>query len=134
MRLLKEDRYILAFRAWILEKMQNRRLEFGEIIYCNSYRRSKVKVTQHINEIGRLISQLRGCLANPPKLILNEHCQECEFRGICREKAIKEENLSLLGAMGAKEVLKKNKKGIFTLTQLSYTFRPRRRRKSARKL
>ncbi len=130
-KILKEDRYILAFRVWILEKMQNRRLEFGEIIYCNPCKRSKVKVGRYINEIGRLIGQLRGCLANPPKFILNEHCQICEFGERCREKAIKEENLSLLGAIGAREVLKKNKKGIFTLTQLSYTFRPRRRRKAA---
>jgi len=129
-KILKEDRYILAFRAWILEKTQDRRIEFGEIIYGDSFRRSKVKVAKHVNEIGRLIGQLRGCLVNPPKLILNEHCQICEFRERCHDKAIKEESLSLLGGMGTKEVVKKNKKGIFTLTQLSYTFRPRRRRKA----
>lgn len=128
-KILKENRYILAFRAWILEKTHDRRIEFGEMIYGNPHKRSKIKISKHINEIGRLIGQLRGCLANPPKLILNEHCQICEFREKCREKAIKEESLSLLGTMGAKEVIKKNKKGIFTLTQLSYTFRPRRRRK-----
>ncbi len=129
-KILKEDRYILAFRAWILEKIQDRRLESGEIIYGNPCKRSKVKVARCINEIGRLVGQLRGCVANPPKHILNDHCHICEFRERCREKAIKEENLSLLGTMGAKEVIKKNKKGIFTLTQLSYTFRPRRRRKA----
>ncbi len=129
-KILKKDRYILAFRAWILEKIQARRIEFGEIIYGNPCKRSKVKVAPYINEIGRLVGQLRGCMTNPPNFILNEHCHTCEFRERCREKAIKEENLSLLGVMGAKEVMKKNKKGIFTLTQLSYTFRPRRKRKA----
>ena len=129
-KILKEDRYILAFCAWILEKMQDRRLESGEIIYGSPCRRSKVKVARYINEIGRLVGQLRGCVVNPPKHLLNEHCHICEFRERCREKAIKEENLSLLGTMGTKEVIKKNKKGISTLTQLSYTFRPRRRRKA----
>ncbi len=31
--------------------------------------------------------------------------------------------------MSEKEVIKQNKKGIFTVTQLSYTFRPRRKGK-----
>lgn len=102
----EEDRYILAFRAWILEKTQNHHLEFGEIIYGNPCKRSKVKVTRYVNEIGRLIDQLRGCLSNSPKLILNKHCQICEFKEKCHEKAIKEDNLSLLGAMSTSEVYK----------------------------
>ena len=127
----KEDRYVLAFRAWILEKRQDRRLEFGEIIYGDTCKRSKVKLARHINEIEKIVGHMRGCVDNPPPFILNEHCQICEFRETCREKAMKEEHLGLLGVMSAKDVVKKNKKGIFTLTQLSYTFRPRRRRKTA---
>ena len=129
-KILKSDRYVLAFRAWILEKIQDRRIDFGDVIYGDTCKRSKVKLAKHVNEIGRIVGQLRGCVANPPPFLLNEHCQICEFQETCREKAIKEEHLGLLGAMSAKEVVKKNKKGIFTLTQLSYTFRPRRKRKA----
>ncbi len=68
----------------------------------------------------------------PPDLVLNRHCAECEFRDRCRQKAIETDDLSLLAGMSAKERQKLRSKGIFTVTQLSYTFRPRRRPKRLR--
>src|SRR5262249_16446923 len=47
-------------------------------------------------------------------------------------QAVEEDNLSLMRGMGEKEIKRNARKGIFTLTQLSYTFRPRRRPKWAR--
>jgi len=67
-----------------------------------------------------------------PLLILNKHCIECEFRLRCRQKAVETDDLSLLSKMSLKERQKLQGKGIFTVKQLSYTFRPRRRRKSFR--
>ena len=64
----------------------------------------------------------------PPPLVLNKHCPECEFNARCRGVAVKEDDLSLLANVTAKERRKLNDRGIFTVTQLSYTFRPRRRR------
>lgn len=66
---------------------------------------------------------------SPPDLVLNRHCTECEFQARCRQKAIEKDDLSLLSRMTEKERKKFNSKGIFTITQLSYTFRPRRRPK-----
>lgn len=45
------------------------------------------------------------------------------------QKAIEADDLSLLSGITAKERAQHHKKGIFTVTQLSYTFRPRRKRK-----
>ena len=67
-----------------------------------------------------------------PPLILNKHCVECEFRSRCREKAVETDDLSLLSKMSFKERQRLHGKGIFTVKQLSYTFRPRKRRKSLR--
>jgi len=66
---------------------------------------------------------------SPPDLILNRHCAECEFQAGCRKKAIEKDDLSLLSGMTEKERKNFNSKGIFGATQLSYTFRPRRRPK-----
>lgn len=41
------------------------------------------------------------------------------------------DDLSLLSGISPKEIDKQHKKGIFTVTQYSYTFRPRRKRKAA---
>src|SRR4029453_8467343 len=65
-------------------------------------------------------------------LILNRHCAECEFQARCRQKALEKDDLSLLGGMKEDERKEYNSRGIFTVTQLSYTFRPRRRPKKMR--
>jgi predicted RecB family nuclease len=57
---------------------------------------------------------------------LNRHCAECEFQSRCRQKATEKDDLNLLSGMTEKERKKHYGRGIFTLTQLSYTFRPRR--------
>src|SRR5262249_33395212 len=47
----------------------------------------------------------------------------------CTELAIKDDNLSRLERITPPLIKKYNKKGIFTVKQLSFLFRPRRRRK-----
>lgn len=64
-----------------------------------------------------------------PKLMLNSHCQICEFRQRCQAEAIAKDDLSLLSRMGEKQIKKYNSRGIFTVTQLSCTFRARKRSK-----
>ena len=77
----------------------------------------------------RLRSQQLG--SEPPPLVLNDHCQVCEFRRRCHDQAVREDNLSLLRGLGEKEVRGYARKGILTLTQLAHTFRPRRKGKRA---
>ncbi|MEW6584852.1 MAG: TM0106 family RecB-like putative nuclease [Nitrospirota bacterium] len=77
----------------------------------------------------KLIRKIDAVISSPapPDLVLKRHCGECGFQSRCRQKAIEEDDLSLLAGMTEKERRKFNSKGIFTVTQLSYTFRPRRR-------
>jgi predicted RecB family nuclease len=82
------------------------------------------KVRKIIGNIAALLASL-----SPPDLVLNRHCVECEFRDRCRQKASEQDDLSLLSNMSEKERRKFNSKGIFTVKQLSYTFRARRRPK-----
>ena len=83
---------------------------------------------QVLDEVKRL--QAGG---EPPRLTLNKHCQVCEFKQRCREQAEQADDISLLGGVGEKELRKLNRKGIFTLTQLSCTFRPRKRGKRVKR-
>jgi predicted flap endonuclease-1-like 5' DNA nuclease len=64
-----------------------------------------------------------------PQLVLKKHCTECEFQSDCPREAVKKDDLSLLSGMSEKERKQLQGKGIFTVTQLSYTFRPRRKLK-----
>ena len=64
--------------------------------------------------------------------MLNRHCPACEFQHRCHDEAVRQNDLSLLTGMGENEIRSQNRRGIFTVTQLSYTFRPRRKNKRAK--
>ena len=93
----------------------------------------------HLNTDSRKVKQIKldlkkMCVGEEvPKLILNNHCQMCEFQNYCYEKARQEDNLSLIRGISEKEIKSFNRKGILTVTQLAHTFRPRRKRKNAAK-
>jgi predicted RecB family nuclease len=81
-----------------------------------------------LGEVKRL--QEKG---EPPQLTLNGHCRICEFRQGCRRQAEEADDISLLEGVGEKELSRYHRKGLFTLTQLSCTFRPRKRSKRVRR-
>ena len=114
--------------------MLARTVSFGKIIHGDDHATLKVKTLTFAGEVRKRIEKIAALLSGtaPPDLVLNRHCAECEFQARCRQKAIETDDLSLLGGMSAKERQKLRSKGIFTVTQLSYTFRPRRRPKRLR--
>src|SRR5262249_32394595 len=83
---------------------------------------------------GRILREIKELRVRnaPPRLMLNSHCPACEFRHRCHDEAVRQDDLSLLRGMGENEIRSQNPKGIFTVTQLSYTFRPRRKNKRAK--
>jgi predicted RecB family nuclease len=123
------ERMILALDALALTEMLGRSIKFGKIIHGAEHSTMNIKTSElfsqlrhHSDAIGTLISQ-----KTPPRVTLIRHCAECQFRTLCRQVAIEKDDLTLLSNMNAKERQKLNEKGIFTVTQLSYTFRPRRK-------
>jgi len=130
----KEEKLLLAFLAYVLGKRQGRYPEFGKIIYGQQFQVSKVRLHPLEHKVRTILGQIRGFKdkKKQPQLILNDHCQVCEFRNHCEKEALAKDDLSLLRGMKQKEIQAHNSKGIFTVTQLSHTFRPRRRRKRAK--
>jgi len=91
---------------------------------------NNAKKTRALKGRDNLLPQIAALIADgakAPELVLNRHCAECEFRDQCRQKALEQDSLSLLAGMGERERQKLRAKGIFTVTQLSYTFQPRRK-------
>jgi predicted RecB family nuclease len=130
-KLTRSDKLLLAFDALVLSEMLGRKVGLGKIIHGDNHTKLKVKISALAGEVRKLTRKIATMLStpSPPDLVLNRHCAECEFQARCRQKAIEKDDLSLLSSMTEKERKKFNSKGIFTLTQLSYTFRPRRRPK-----
>jgi predicted RecB family nuclease len=130
-KLTKDDKLVLAFDALVLSGMLGRTVSIGKIIHGDDHSTLKVKTASLSNRVSKLTEKIRAMLSQDkaPDLVLNRYCGECEFQIRCRQKAVEKDDLSLLAGMSEKERKKLNSKGIFTVTQLSYTFRPRRRPK-----
>jgi len=125
----RQDKLILAFEALVISKALGREVTLGRIIYGDGHVTLNVKVSALADEVKKAADRVGLLISSPspPKLILNRHCPECEFKTRCRQKVVDEDDLSLLVGMTEKERKEFNSKGIFTVTQLSFTFRPRRR-------
>jgi hypothetical protein len=91
-----------------------------------------VRIGDHVARTRQTIDTIGATCRGrePPPLILNRHCAVCDFQPRCRGIAIECDDLSLLTGMSVKERAKCNAKGIFTITQLSYGYRPRRRKRN----
>ena len=133
-KLSRDDKLLLAFDAFVLSKQIGCDVRIGKIIHGDDRIIMKVNTSALTNEVQKLIGRITAVLSSnsAPELILNRHCSACEFQARCRQMATEKDELSLLGGMTKKERKKLNAKGIFTVTQLSYTFRPRRRPKRMR--
>ena len=133
-KLTKRDKLTLAFDSLVLSEAFRHEIVHGQIFYGDGFSRSKVKIQPLIREVRKVNGKIGHLLSknSPPEIILNRHCQECDYQAKCLQTAIDKDDLSLLASMNEKERTKYNGKGIFTVTQLSYTFRPRRRPKRLR--
>ena len=133
-RLTRFDKLLVAFDAHVFAEIFKREITYGKIIHGDGFTASKVKISVLAGEVKKIAGKITFLISGdtPPDLILNRHCPVCDYQRRCREKAIEKDDLSLLGGMTEKERKKLNSKGIFTVTQLSYTFRPRRRPKRLR--
>lgn len=97
------------------------------------FRKSRLALPRLVRRARKAVDAIRALASNPaPRLLLNRHCATCGFRDECRQRAIETDDLSLLSGLKARELAAANRKGVFTVTQLSHTFRPTRRRKRIR--
>jgi predicted RecB family nuclease len=134
-KVAKNDKLALAFDAFVLSEAVGREVSLGKIVHGDGNATLKVKVSSLARDVQKRMQEITSLLASgsPPELVLNRHCPQCEFQARCRKQAVEKDDLSLLSGMSEKERRKHHGKGIFTVTQLSYTFRPRRRRQSQAK-
>ena len=132
----REQKLQLAFVAYILSKLQQEKPVSG-IIVGNGDKASTIKLEAFYKEIDTILKNIKIWTINsksePPNLLLNKDCLECPFGNECEAKAIEKDDLSLLRRMSPKDIKKNQKKGIFTINQLSYLFKPRKQRKGKNK-
>ena len=133
-KLTKEHKLILTFDAFLLSEVVGREVKLGKIVHGDKHAALKVNTLAFASEVRKRIKDITALLArnSPPDLVLNRHCGQCEFQTRCRVQARERDELSLLSGISAKDRKRLHDNGIFTVTQLSHTFRPRRRRRKSR--
>lgn len=131
----KIEKLSLCIKCQILFQLKGVSPQFGKIICGRNSKHTKLVVEVYKKEAEKLLDELRKLVKSKiaPNFYQCNHCKVCEFQESCRTKLIQKDDLSLLGKISEKEVIKNNNKGIFTIKQLSYTFRPKRRRKAHNK-
>jgi predicted RecB family nuclease len=124
-----EDKIKLLFSAYVLTQLQSKPPKNGLIVTTGAAI-NKIKFENGYRPIVKAIDILRDWVsstsAEAPRVMLNKHCNVCQFRHQCRKNAEELDDLSLLDRMTPKIIGKYHKKGIFTVQQLSYLFRSRR--------
>jgi predicted RecB family nuclease len=125
---------LLTFDGVMLSEILGCDVRQGEVLHGDQYRVRQVNMSAQTSKVRDLTEKMIALLKmdSPPDLVLNRHCAECEFRLLCRERAVQSDDLSLLSAMTEKERMRLRGRGIFTVAQLSYTFRPRKAPKRAK--
>jgi len=123
----KDQKLKLAAIGFILSKFQKEKPPLG-IIVGSGNKTHKIKLETFYKEVGQILRKLETWSSSqelePTPVILNKHCPICPFQNKCKAKAKEQDHLSLLGGIGEKEIRKYNQRGIFTVNQLSYIFRP----------
>src|SRR5262249_46629768 len=132
----KEQQLELSFVRYVLERLQRTLPVAGKIIGMDGTSHT-VKLDHHSKALTPLLEPLQEWVTvdspTPPPLVLNKHCPLCPFQRMCQTQAEQEDNLSLLHGMTARMIRQYERKGIFTVKQLSYLFKPRKRKRGSRK-
>src|ERR1035437_2981180 len=128
------QRVLLELFCLVLQELQGR-APATALIWRSADNPATIRVAPGLKAAKSIMGEIKQVQtgASVQMLVLNDHCQACEFRDSCYAQALKEDNLSLLRGMNKLQITRLNNKGIFTVNQLSYNFKARRRPKRAKK-
>lgn len=131
-RVSSEQKLTLAFAGFTVGETRRYVPDSGVVVPFGGGPK-RIKLSPLYSRIRSIVTSLRTIANDPavetPPLILNRNCATCPFHDHCLLEAEETDNLTLLQRMNSKLLRRYARKGVFTVNQLSYLFRPRRPRK-----
>jgi predicted RecB family nuclease len=128
----KEHKMALAYAGYVVGQAKRYLPSAGFIVPADG-RPRLIRLPPLYPTIRSVVGSLRQFANEPameaPPLSLAHKCATCAFHDHCLLEAEKTDSLTLLERMSPKLLRRYAKKGIFTVNQLSYLFKPRRHRK-----
>jgi predicted RecB family nuclease len=130
-RVRQHHRCLLEMLGLILSRLQGKKPDRAVVYYGPECKVTTIRLSTGLKSAQTIDEDLASMrrAESTPTLVLNGHCSICEFRSQCYHRAVEEDALSLLRGIGEKRLRQYARKGLFTLTQLAHTFRPRRKGK-----
>lgn len=125
----KREKLLLAIQCLIFTRLTGINLEFARVIYGKEFKTLKIELHKYTSEATKIIEELDKTIKDESgTIILGETiCKKYEFEDWYHSKLVEKNDLHLLSSIREKERLRYEKKGIFTVKQLSYTFKPRKK-------
>jgi predicted RecB family nuclease len=122
-----QDRIKASYAGSVLSEIQSYNPHKATVVLIDGKIKSiRLGKETHISILNELQEWL-SLRPEVPPVALNKHCPLCHFEESCISAAEKDDSIILLGNMTPKVQKKFNSKGIFTIKQLSYLYKPRRR-------
>lgn len=124
----KDERLLLGFLANALGQANGGAVSYGIIVQGENFSFRKIRLQPLLVPCQRILKHIHELVRSETRTTprLASHCVVCMYHDHCLRKAREKDHLSLLRALREKEIQQLNRRGIFTVTQYSYTFRPRR--------
>jgi predicted RecB family nuclease len=127
----------ILFVGYVIGLIQQTCSTYGYIVGIDG-KKHKVSLDTNEKYLSQVLETLQKWVIEgvsvEPELLLTKQCGYCCFEPRCKSQAICDDHLSLLDSISTSKMLKKyEKKGIFTVKQLSYLYKPRKRKKHARR-
>jgi predicted RecB family nuclease len=97
------QRALLEVYGLLLSSIQGRAPDKG-IIWKNAGKASTIKLSPGLKSGKRILHALEEQSKQPPVLMLNRHCENCEFKRRCHAQAVEEDNISLLRGISKAEI------------------------------
>ncbi|MCG2785606.1 MAG: TM0106 family RecB-like putative nuclease, partial [Anaerolineae bacterium] len=127
-----EQKFELHFASFVIGNLLKNSPQQG-IIIDGSGKNHKINLSNSAKIISPAITVLAEWVnsrpTEPPAIALGKKCAYCQYFLSCKDVAEKNDDLSQFDRLTPKLIKRYHEKGIFTLKQLSFQFRPRRPRK-----
>src|SRR5215831_20470694 len=110
----RQQKVLLAVLGLALARVQGVQPTAGLVARGPDARMAKVRLDSKLyRQAEQVIGELERLRdgGEPPRLMLNGHCQICEFRQRCRQQAEQADDISLLETVSEKDLRTLNRKG-----------------------
>lgn len=124
----RDQKLSLALAGYAISKVHGIHPTRGKIIFgksCSITTVQLMNLNKKMLDVVHILSRMLRA-ESKPTLFFNQHCNVCIFRDKCQDEAVDSDSLTRLRGITEKEIERQNSKGIFTVTQYSYTYRPRK--------